>query len=210
MALIDVPATELNERRHPMAAVQLNDAPWKHQLHKSLLRTPTYRVIEQPSNENGQRYIVGVYAKKRLLGTGQDYVKQDAEQHAARDAIERRGGNVGRVLHLIHELGKERGLRSESRVFEAFQTMRAHWPRWLHSIRPATDAEDLRGIDFVFRASDDSELYLQVKSSRRGRDDFHHKYGGRRIGVIVVSAADTDAAIFRSTLQALPTSRSSA
>jgi ribonuclease-3 len=53
--------------------------------------TPTYKVLSESGPDHDKEFVVGVYAREGLLAQGQGKSKQDAEQSAARSAIEARG-----------------------------------------------------------------------------------------------------------------------
>lgn len=48
---------------------------------------PVYKVINEFGPAHEKNFVVGVYLKKRLLGLGEGKNKKDAEQKAARDAL---------------------------------------------------------------------------------------------------------------------------
>lgn len=65
--------------------------------HKSLLQekaqekekiTPTYKVVKEEGPDHAKCFTVGVYLAKRELSQGQGYSKQEAEEDAARIALE--------------------------------------------------------------------------------------------------------------------------
>ncbi len=53
--------------------------------------TPSYRTIKEVGPDHGKQFTVGVYIGKELVATGDGLSKQDAEQSAARKALEVRG-----------------------------------------------------------------------------------------------------------------------
>ncbi len=53
--------------------------------------TPTYKVLSESGPDHDKEFVVGVYAREGLLAQGNGKSKQDAEQSAARKAIETRG-----------------------------------------------------------------------------------------------------------------------
>ena len=73
---------------------------------------------------------------------------------------------------LLRTIANQRGRTSEQRVLEACQLPGR--PAWMKSARAATRAEDHDGIDVVVE-SDVGKLFVQVKSSRRGKADFEEK-----------------------------------
>ena len=50
--------------------------------------TPTYRVLEEEGPDHAKEFKVGVYLNNRLLASGGGSSKQEAEQAAAREALE--------------------------------------------------------------------------------------------------------------------------
>ena len=55
--------------------------------------TPTYELISEEGPDHDKKFIMGIYFGKRLAGEGEGSSKQDAEQAAARNAIEKEGWN---------------------------------------------------------------------------------------------------------------------
>ena len=53
--------------------------------------TPYYAVIKETGPDHDKQFIVGVYAKDTLLAQGTGKSKQEAEQDAARNALEEKG-----------------------------------------------------------------------------------------------------------------------
>ena len=53
--------------------------------------TPSYAVIEETGPDHDKQFIVGVYLSDKLIGKGSGKSKQEAEQSAARAAIEEKG-----------------------------------------------------------------------------------------------------------------------
>jgi ribonuclease-3 len=53
--------------------------------------TPSYKTIKEVGPDHGKQFTVGVYIGKELVATGDGLSKQDAEQSAARKALEVRG-----------------------------------------------------------------------------------------------------------------------
>jgi ribonuclease III len=53
--------------------------------------TPTYKVLSENGPDHDKEFVVGVYAREGLLAQGNGKSKQEAEQTAARKAIEVRG-----------------------------------------------------------------------------------------------------------------------
>jgi len=55
--------------------------------------TPAYKTIKETGPDHDKKFTVGVYVGKDLVATGEGQSKQDAEQAAARAALESRGWN---------------------------------------------------------------------------------------------------------------------
>jgi ribonuclease-3 len=55
--------------------------------------TPSYKTIRETGPDHGKQFTVGVYIGRDLVATGDGLSKQDAEQAAARKALEERGWN---------------------------------------------------------------------------------------------------------------------
>ncbi len=55
--------------------------------------TPSYKTVKESGPDHEKRFTVGVYLGKDLVATGEGESKQDAEQGAARKALEKRGWN---------------------------------------------------------------------------------------------------------------------
>ncbi len=53
--------------------------------------TPSYAVIEETGPDHDKQFIVGVYLSEKLIAKGSGKSKQEAEQSAARAAIEEKG-----------------------------------------------------------------------------------------------------------------------
>lgn len=99
--------------------------------------------------------------------------------------------------NLAQILGKDarkRGRTNEARVLEALAL--ATRPDWMHAIRAATKAEDHAGIDVVVE-SDVGKLFVQVKSSRRGKSAFLERRRTARVAIVVVQVTDSPEALLR-------------
>jgi ribonuclease-3 len=53
--------------------------------------TPAYKVHSETGPDHAREFAVGVYVREELLGEGAGKSKQEAEQAAARDALEKKG-----------------------------------------------------------------------------------------------------------------------
>jgi hypothetical protein len=105
--------------------------------------------------------------------------------------------NVARVLGKI---GNERGRANENHVLEA--CLLPGRPAWITSARAATRTEDHDGIDVVVE-SDVGKLFVQVKSSRRGKAAFVERRRRSHVVVVVVKNGDTLDEILRRVVGAL-------
>src|SRR3989344_1484917 len=56
--------------------------------------TPHYAVVRETGPDHDKQFIVGVYVKDMLLAQGSGKSKQEAEEDAARNALEERGWHV--------------------------------------------------------------------------------------------------------------------
>ncbi|MFH1461099.1 MAG: ribonuclease III [Patescibacteria group bacterium] len=55
--------------------------------------TPTYEVIREWGPDHDKQFIVGVYLNKELIAEGQGPSKQEAQEKAAEEALEKKGWN---------------------------------------------------------------------------------------------------------------------
>jgi ribonuclease-3 len=53
--------------------------------------TPSYKTIKESGPDHDKNFTIGVYLKDELIATGEGNSKQDAEQEAARRALEEKG-----------------------------------------------------------------------------------------------------------------------
>ncbi len=53
--------------------------------------TPNYKVMQETGPDHDKHFVVGVYVKDVLLGQGEGKAKQEAEQAAAREALDKKG-----------------------------------------------------------------------------------------------------------------------
>ena len=58
--------------------------------------TPSYKTIKETGPDHDRHFTIGVYLKDELVATGEGKSKQDAEQDAARRALEEKGWNSQR------------------------------------------------------------------------------------------------------------------
>ena len=50
--------------------------------------TPSYKVIKESGPDHNKKFIVGVYLSDKLIAEGEGLSKQEAEEQAAKAAIE--------------------------------------------------------------------------------------------------------------------------
>jgi hypothetical protein len=105
--------------------------------------------------------------------------------------------NLGRILG---QIGSDRGRVNERKVLEACSLPGR--PAWMTSARAATKAEDHEGIDIVVE-SDVGKLFVQVKSSRRGKAKFQERRRRAQVAVVVVKAGDMPGVILQRVVGAL-------
>lgn len=55
--------------------------------------TPTYELLSEEGPDHDKKFIMGIYFGKRLAGEGEGPSKQEAEQSAAKSALEKEGWN---------------------------------------------------------------------------------------------------------------------
>ncbi|MFZ2621394.1 MAG: ribonuclease III [Minisyncoccia bacterium] len=55
--------------------------------------TPLYKTMKESGPDHEKKFTVGVYVGKELVATGEGESKQDAEQEAAKEALQKRGWN---------------------------------------------------------------------------------------------------------------------
>ena len=93
-----------------------------------------------------------------------------------------------------------RGRLAEERVLKACRSDSR--PKWILTARFSCHAEDHAGIDIVLE-TDIGRLFLQVKSSRFGRERFQEVKRKDRIAVVVVKPGDNDEAVLAKVSSAL-------
>lgn len=53
--------------------------------------TPTYEVVDEWGPDHARNFKVGVFLEKEIIGVGQGPSKQEAQQEAAKDALQKKG-----------------------------------------------------------------------------------------------------------------------
>lgn len=95
------------------------------------------------------------------------------------------------ILRELSRLASERGRTHEHRVEESFKSL-VGTPNWFRSISKSTQEQDRRGIDFIVETADMGSLYVQVKSSKTGKNEFKKRQGARANKIAIVIIRDTD------------------
>lgn len=95
----------------------------------------------------------------------------------------------GRGLsYIIGTIGHDRGASNEQLILAACQLKTR--PTWMLSARQATALEDRNGIDIVIE-SDVGKLFIQVKSSKRGRIAFMAKQRRAEVAIVIPKLSDS-------------------
>ena len=102
-----------------------------------------------------------------------------------------RAGMSGRFRMIFRKIALERGKTNEEKVSRAFDSFNGV-PEWFLSIEKAPWKLDRQGVDHIVKTLDVGDIYLQVKSSRRGQKEFERRRRRKRIAVVVVNNYDTD------------------
>jgi len=97
-----------------------------------------------------------------------------------------------RVFYLLGLIAKNRGHRKENRVVEEFNRKDMSNPSWLKRVSKASPEMDKRGIDIIIETTDAGDIFLQIKSSKTGRDKFIRTHPDSNIGVVIIRDEDSD------------------
>lgn len=84
-------ADNLFHRADEIVAKRLWQDPksnFQEQAQERVSVTPRYELIEEKGPDHDKEFIVGVYLNKELVATGKGRAKQEAEQEAAKNALE--------------------------------------------------------------------------------------------------------------------------
>lgn len=94
------------------------------------------------------------------------------------------------------KLNRERGDRVEVHVLESFRNA-TESPDWFSGIHLGTSEQQQQGIDCVVETTDMGPLFVQVKSSERGAEDFRTSKGHRAdsIAVVVIKSSMSHAKV---------------
>ena len=57
--------------------------------------TPTYEVLEESGPDHAKTFVVGVYLNRDLIAKGEGSSKQEAQESAAQEALDKKGWNNG-------------------------------------------------------------------------------------------------------------------
>jgi hypothetical protein len=108
---------------------------------------------------------------------------------------------MGNIRRALHDISLERGRRNKERFFEAMKAKDSsvEMPKWFVRAYHASRKEDLfEGKDAIIETKDVGKLFIQIKSSYAGAQNFlkgkhckHHSF----IGVIVIHDNDTNESI---------------
>lgn len=119
-----------------------------------------------------------------------------------------------RLEKLLYKIGCNRGFSAEGRFLRVFRqgSISSGMPRWVVYVYKAPDFEDRQGIDFVVTTSDIGKIFIQVKSSRRGAQEFKEHRLYRRgklkfVALIIIRETDTPEMIRSKTLRAISGAR---
>ncbi len=155
-----------------------------------------WRVYIRPTkNVHNWRKAKGIPEVRGPIGHGFNKDYQRAVRFAVRRALSwwrlnrKRLPSVQRLDALPPWVGTEdeqlaRGRANEQRALAILQ--RTAFPAWMKGARAGTPEEDARGIDLVVDSTV-GPLYLQIKSSVRGRDKFFEMGYPDRIRVVIVN-----------------------
>ncbi len=155
-----------------------------------------WRVYIRPtSNVHNWRKAKGITEVRGPIGHGFNTCYQRAVRFAVRRALSwwllnrMRVPPVQRLDALPAWVGTEdeqlaRGRANEQRALTILRN--TTFPAWVHGVRAGTPEEDARGIDLVVDSTV-GPLYLQIKSSVRGREKFFEMGYRDRIGVVIVN-----------------------
>ncbi len=93
-----------------------------------------------------------------------------------------------RIQKEIRSLRRERRQFSIHRVEAVLVSTQEHrkLPLWIKRFGRADETLRLAGVDFVITADDDTELYLQVKSSKYAAENFLQSHAANEFAVIHV------------------------
>jgi len=112
-----------------------------------------------------------------------------------------------KVSQLIGEIGRKRGQETENRFWRAFAYKKEvpfsqiYEPSWFYEIYQASAEKERKGIDVIIR-TDIGKIFLNIKSSQRGKKEHQRRYGDWPIGVVVINHDDSDEKIRQKTFAA--------
>lgn len=100
-----------------------------------------------------------------------------------------------KVIRALNDISLERGRRNEERFFEAMNDPLAKdLPPWiLRARRPTSTQDKFEGIDAIIETSDVGKLFVQIKSSMTGANNFKNgRHFKRNSSIVVVVIRDDD------------------
>jgi ribonuclease-3 len=66
-------------------------------MQEKIATTPIYKLIEESGPDHNKKFKIGVYIKNELVGIGDGSSKQEAEQHAAFNALKKNESSSNEV-----------------------------------------------------------------------------------------------------------------
>ncbi|MDO8510449.1 MAG: hypothetical protein Q7S15_02385 [bacterium] len=110
------------------------------------------------------------------------------------------------LFRRLGQVSQERGDGSEQRVCIAFDEP-FDAPLWFKGVSRAPWELDRKGVDVIVETTDLGKLYLQIKSSESGVQNFAKK-GRKNIAIVLIRGGDTLDEIRTKVLNALQPLRS--
>ncbi|MFA6429840.1 MAG: putative dsRNA-binding protein [Patescibacteria group bacterium] len=135
--------------------------------------SPLFRVTHEHRPWIVEAVVTGI-----VMGVGYGSEKKAARAKAAEQALDhilRRDRRDSAEREKREKLGKRRakfGRENEQRLLDILRQPTLPLPAWITGVRAATPEEDRKGIDVVVDTCDVGHIYLQVKSSVRGKFQF--------------------------------------
>ena len=111
------------------------------------------------------------------------------------------GKRLRKLRSLLGKIGNQRGRMNEQRFSKAISDF-PDKPSWWLSFRLATFEEDQKGIDVVV-TTDVGKLFLQIKSSLRGKKKFENKQRRFPIAVVVIYDKEANETIYQKAVEAI-------
>jgi len=92
--------------------------------------------------------------------------------------------------------GQLQGHEAEQRFDRLCKERKGEFPPWLRTIRKSTMREEAMKADFVAHTSENRHIFIQVKSSKRGREKFLEDLRYRHVACIAVTQDLSDDQVF--------------